>query len=67
VSIFPFTSLANDIDIRDPGWAFLVDVAGGRGQILVVIKSDIEAIGKGEVAKWILREKMAVIDSIPDN
>jgi hypothetical protein len=67
VSIYPFESLPKDLDMSDPNRAFIVDVAGGRGQSLVAIKGEIEADGEVELGRWILQEKKAVVDSIPDD
>jgi hypothetical protein len=42
-------------------------VAGGRGQSLIAIKGEIEGSGKEELGRWILQERKAVLDSIPDS
>lgn len=67
VSIYPFAALPQDLDRSDPERPFIVDVAGGRGQSLVAIRDEIEANGKVELGRWILQEKKAVVDSIPDD
>jgi hypothetical protein len=65
LGMFPFTSLLR-IDV-DPSRAFIIDVAGGRGQSLLQIKKEIEAaggnMGKGKV---ILQDRKAVLDAVPD-
>jgi ubiquinone/menaquinone biosynthesis C-methylase UbiE len=63
--MFPFTSLL-ETD-ADPSRAFIVDVAGGRGQSLLQIKKEIETAG-GEMAKGrvILQDRKPVLDAIPD-
>jgi hypothetical protein len=67
LGIFPFTSRVKDIDRRDHSRAFIVDVAGGRGQSLIAIKGEIEGSGEEELGRWILQERKAVLDSIPDS
>lgn len=65
LGMFPFVSLLKT-DV-DPSRAFIVDVAGGRGQSLLQIKHEIETaggnMGKGKV---ILQDRKAVLDAIPD-
>jgi len=65
LGMFPFTSLLKAD--ADPSRAFIVDVAGGRGQSLLQIKQEIEAaggdMGKGKV---ILQDRKAVLDAVPD-
>ncbi|TVY17283.1 O-methyltransferase hmp5 [Lachnellula arida] len=65
LGMFPFTSLLKAD--ADPSRAFIVDVAGGRGQSLLQIKQEIEAaggnMGKGKV---ILQDREAVLDAVPD-
>ncbi|KAE9378967.1 o-methyltransferas-like protein [Stipitochalara longipes BDJ] len=65
LGMFPFTSLL-ETD-ADPSRAFIVDVAGGRGQSLLQIKKEIEAAG-GEMGKGrvILQDRKAVLDAVPD-
>ncbi|PMD66568.1 o-methyltransferas-like protein [Hyaloscypha bicolor E] len=65
LGMFPFTSLL-ETD-ADPSRAFIVDVAGGRGQSLLQIKKEIETAG-GEMAKGrvILQDRKPVLDAIPD-
>ena len=67
LGIFPFTQVAKELDRTDPERAFIVDVAGGRGQSLVAIKGELDTIGGSELGKWILQERKAVLDSIPDD
>ncbi|PMD36716.1 S-adenosyl-L-methionine-dependent methyltransferase [Hyaloscypha variabilis F] len=65
LGMFPFTSLLETGG--DSSRAFIVDVAGGRGQSLLQIKKEIEAaggaMGKGRV---ILQDRKAVLDAVPD-
>jgi len=65
LGMFPFTSLLK-ADV-DPSRAFIVDVAGGRGQSLLQIKQEIEAAG-GDMGrgKVILQDRKAVLDAVPD-
>jgi hypothetical protein len=67
LGMFPFTSLLETDAGSDPERAFIVDVAGGRGQSLLQIKKEIEAaggqMGKGRV---ILQDRKAVLDAVPD-
>ena len=65
LGMFPFTSLL-ETD-ADSSRAFIVDVAGGRGQSLLQIKKEIEAAG-GEKGKGrvILQDRKAVLDAVPD-
>jgi hypothetical protein len=65
LGMFPFTSLF-ETD-ADPSRAFIVDVAGGRGQSLLQIKQEIEAAG-GEMGKGrvILQDRKPVLDAVPD-
>jgi hypothetical protein len=65
LGMFPFASLF-ETD-ADPSRAFIVDVAGGRGQSLLQIKKEIEAAG-GEMGKGrvILQDRKAVLDAVPD-
>lgn len=66
LGMFPFTSLLEKD--ADPSRAFIVDVAGGRGQSLLQIKREIEEaggqMGKGRV---ILQDRKAVLDAVPDD
>lgn len=65
LGMFPFTSLLHvDADASRP---FIVDVAGGKGQSLLQINSEIEAAG-GEMSKGrvILQDRKPVLDAVPD-
>ena len=48
-----------------PRGGLISDVAGGRGQSLVAIKRELEAITGGDLGRWILQERKAVLDLIP--
>lgn len=65
LGMFPFASLLETGSSEDR--AFIVDVAGGRGQSLMQIKKELEAaggdMGKGRV---ILQDRKAVLDAVPD-
>ncbi|KAN0115172.1 o-methyltransferase-like protein [Hyaloscypha variabilis] len=65
LGMFPFTSLLETGG--NSSRAFIVDVAGGRGQSLLQIKKEIEAAG-GEMGKGrvILQDRKAVLDAVPD-
>jgi hypothetical protein len=67
LGLFPFAELAKNIDRSDPERPFLIDVAGGRGQSLVTIKAELEGINISDLGRWILQERKAVLDSIPDS
>jgi hypothetical protein len=65
LGIFPFTNVVSEIT-SNPERAFIVDVAGGRGQSLIAYKGEIEAAGKKELGRWVLQEREAVLHSIPN-
>jgi len=65
LGMFPFPSLATSIDKSDPERAFIVDVAGGRGQSLLQIKKEMEASGATNLGKIILQDRKPVLDAIP--
>lgn len=65
LGMFPFTSLLSKD--ADSSRAFIVDVAGGKGQSLLQIKKELEAAG-GDMGqgRLILQDRKAVLDSVPD-
>jgi hypothetical protein len=65
LGMFPFTSLLETN--ADPSRAFIVDVAGGRGQSLLQIKKEIETVGGHmEKGRVILQDRKPVLDAVPD-
>jgi hypothetical protein len=66
LGMFPFASLATMIDKRDPQRAFIVDVAGGRGQSLLQIKREMESTGVTDLGRMILQDRKPVLDAVPD-
>jgi hypothetical protein len=66
LGMFPFASLATSIGKSDPERAFIVDVAGGRGQSLLQIKREMEATGVEDFGRVILQDRKPVLDAIPD-
>ncbi|KAL3418584.1 O-methyltransferase [Phlyctema vagabunda] len=66
LGMFPFSSLVKSIDKCDLDRAFIVDVAGGRGQSLRQIKKEIDQSGGGDVGRVILQDRKPVLDAIPD-
>lgn len=67
LGLYPLGELAKSIDRSDPERPFIIDVAGGRGQSLVVIKTELEGINISNLGRWILQERSAVLDSIRDD
>ena len=66
LGMFPFSSLATSIDRGDPERAFIVDVAGGRGQSLLQIMREMEATGARNLGRVILQDRKPVLDAIPE-
>jgi hypothetical protein len=66
LGMFPFALLVTPIDKSDPGRAFIVDVAGGRGQSLLQIKREMEATGIENFGRVILQDRKPVLDAILD-
>ncbi|KAH8820847.1 S-adenosyl-L-methionine-dependent methyltransferase [Xylogone sp. PMI_703] len=75
LGMFPFSEVAkelegklNEVGIQQDN-AFIVDVAGGRGQSLLQIRREItESLGEENVkglGKWILQDRKPVLDAIP--
>lgn len=67
LGMFPFSSLATTINKTDSQRAFIVDVAGGRGQSLLQIKKEMEASGVSDFGRCILQDRKPVLDAIPDD
>jgi hypothetical protein len=64
LGMFPFTSLLDGGESGER--AFIVDVAGGRGQSLLQIKKELEAAGGDMKGRVILQDRKAVLDAVPD-
>jgi hypothetical protein len=67
LGMFPFSSIVTAIDKSDPQRAFIVDVAGGRGQSLLQIKKEMESTGFADFGRCILQDRKPVLDAIPDD
>ena len=67
LGMFPFSSLATTINKSDSQRAFIVDVAGGRGQSLLQIKKEMETTGVSDFGRCILQDRKPVLDAIPDD
>jgi hypothetical protein len=67
LGMFPFHTFPDTIDKSDPDRAFIVDVAGGRGQSLLQVKKEIEEHGGAGLGKAILQDRERVLDSIPQD
>lgn len=65
LGMFPFATLPTSIDTSDPGRAFIVDVAGGRGQSLLQITREIEESGATGIGRAVLEDRERVLDAIP--
>jgi hypothetical protein len=65
LGMFPFATLPASIDTSDPERAFIVDVAGGRGQSLLQITREIEESGVTGIGRAILEDRERVLDAIP--
>ncbi len=64
LGMFPFATLPESIDTSDPERAFIVDVAGGRGQSLLQITREMKESGV-TIGKAILQDRERVLDAIP--
>lgn len=63
LGMFPFSSLRDNV-IAEPERTFVVDIAGGRGQSLVLIQQEtFNAFGTS--SRMILQDRPAVLDTIP--
>ncbi|KAM7223397.1 Sterigmatocystin 8-O-methyltransferase [Rhypophila decipiens] len=60
--MFPFESLKEQVE-REPERAFIVDIAGGRGQALLKLQEEIPGLFGG---KLILQDLPVVVDSLRD-
>jgi hypothetical protein len=67
LGMFPFSSLGASMNKSDTDRAFIVDVAGGRGQSLLQIKREMDAAGFTDLGKVILQDRKPVLDAIPDD
>ncbi|KFY22442.1 hypothetical protein V493_06589 [Pseudogymnoascus sp. VKM F-4281 (FW-2241)] len=67
LGMFPFATLSTCIDTSDPERAFIVDVAGGRGQSLLQITREIKENGVAEMGRVVLEDQERVLDAIPAN
>lgn len=65
LGMFPFATLPASIDTSDPERAFIVDVAGGRGQSLLQITREIEESGARGIGRAVLEDRERVLDAIP--
>ncbi|OBT41467.1 hypothetical protein VE00_08072 [Pseudogymnoascus sp. WSF 3629] len=65
LGMFPFATLPASIDTSDPERAFIVDVAGGRGQSLLQIIREIKESGVTGIGRAILEDRERVLDAIP--
>lgn len=65
LGMFPFATLPASIDTSDPERAFIVDVAGGRGQSLLQITREIKESGVTGIGRAILEDRERVLDAIP--
>ncbi|KAL3422771.1 o-methyltransferase [Phlyctema vagabunda] len=61
LGMFPFTSLTEQVR-QDPTRDFVVDIGGGRGQSLLLIRKETGDLG----AKMILQDRPQVLDSISE-
>jgi len=62
--MFPFTDLREQVE-KEPERPFVVDIGGGRGQVLLKLQQDVPGVLGG---KLILQDLSAVIDSLtPDD
>jgi hypothetical protein len=64
--MFPFSSLLTSINKSDPQRAFIVDVAGGRGQSLLQIMREMEATGVRNLGRVISQDRKSALDAIPE-
>lgn len=72
LGMFPFGEVAKEYSANKGSTeseAFIVDVAGGRGQSLLQIRKEItQTIGEDAVkdlGKWVLQDRKPVLDAIP--
>jgi hypothetical protein len=63
LGMFPFSSLENEVK-SEPDRAFVVDIGGGRGQSLLLIRKETSN-GFGTNSKMILQDRPHVLDTIP--
>ena len=63
LGMFPFPSLRQEVE-AEPERVFVVDIAGGRGQSLLLIQKETDN-GFGTGAKMILQDRPHVLDTIP--
>jgi hypothetical protein len=63
LGMFPFSSLENEVR-SEPDRAFVVDIGGGRGQSLLLIRKETSN-GFGTNSKMILQDRPHVLDTIP--
>lgn len=63
LGMFPFSSLKEEVE-SEPERPFIVDVGGGRGQSLLLIKQETMN-NFGTESKMILQDRPPVLDSIP--
>jgi hypothetical protein len=63
LGMFPFSSLEKEVK-SEPDRAFVVDIGGGRGQSLLLIRKETSN-GFGTSSKMILQDRPHVLDTIP--